>query len=47
MLTPTDSTGFTVMVTEFEVAGLPVRQGDAFDVIFTDITSPLDNVEEV
>jgi len=37
----------TVIVTEFEVAGEPVRQGLAFEVITTVTTSPLLNVVDV
>ena len=33
-------TGLTVMVTAFEVAGEPVRQGVALEVITTEITFP-------
>jgi len=40
-------TGFTTMVTPFDVAGEPVRHGVAFDVITQVITSPFANkVEE-
>jgi hypothetical protein len=33
--------GFTVMVIAFDVAGEPVRHGEAFEVITTVITLPL------
>ena len=36
--------GLTVMVTALEVAGDPVRQGVALDVITTVITSPLTGI---
>ena len=39
--TPAVKIGFTVMVIAFDVAGEPVRQGAALDVITTVITSPL------
>jgi len=40
-------TGFTTIVTPFDVAGDPVKQGVAFDVITQVITSPFANeVEE-
>ena len=39
--------GFIVIVIPSEVAGEPVRQGVAFEVISTVITSPLTNVVEV
>ena len=40
-------TGLTVMLMLFEVAGDPVKQGVAFDVITHVITSLLANVVEV
>ena len=40
-------TGFTTMVTAFDVAGEPVKHGVAFDVITHVITSLLTNVVEV
>jgi hypothetical protein len=46
MLTLAGSSGFTVMVIAFEVAGDPEMQ-EAFDVITTVITSPFDKVDEV
>ena len=41
------SDGLTVIVMPSEVAGEPVRQGVAFEVISTVITSPLARVVEV
>jgi hypothetical protein len=39
--------GLTIIVTPFEVAGEPVKQGVAFEVISQVTTSPLTNVVEV
>jgi hypothetical protein len=39
--------GLTTMVTPFDVAGDPVKQGVAFEVISQVTTSPLTNVVEV
>jgi hypothetical protein len=41
MLTLAGRFGLTVMVIAFDVAGEPVRHGEAFDVITTVITLPL------
>ena len=41
MLTPAVNIGLTVIVMPDEVTGDPVRQGVAFEVIFTVITLPL------
>jgi hypothetical protein len=47
ILTLAGKFGFTVMVIVFEVAGEPVKHGVALDVITTDTTLPLVNVEVV
>ena len=47
MLTPAVNIGLTVMVIPDEVTGDPARQGVAFEVISTVITSPLAKVVEV
>ena len=47
MVTLAVRTGLTDMVIPLEIAGEPVKQGEAFDVITTVITSPLANVVEV
>lgn len=44
MLTLTGNDGFTVIVILLDVAGEPLKQGVAFDVITQVITSPLFNV---
>ena len=44
MLTLAVKIGLTVMVTVLEVAGDPVRQGAALEVITTVITSPLTGI---
>jgi hypothetical protein len=41
MLTLAVRTGLTVIVIVFDVAGLPVRHGEAVEVITTEITFPL------
>ena len=46
MLTLAVRIGLTVMVTEFEVAGEPAKQGAALEVITTEITSPLTGMYE-
>ena len=47
MLTLAVSVGFTVIVMLLEVAGEPVKQGDAVEVISTVTISPLVNVDPV
>jgi len=44
MVTLACKTGLTVMVIAFDVAGEPVRHGEAFEVITTVITSPLTGI---
>ena len=44
MVTLAGKSGFTVIVIGFDVAGEPVRQGTALDVIITVITSPLTGI---
>ena len=44
MVTLAGKTGLTIIVTAFEVAGDPVRQGEALEVITTVITSPLTGI---
>ena len=47
MLTLAGKLGFTVIVIVFDVAGEPVKQGDAVEVISTVTISPLVNVDPV
>ena len=44
MVTLAVKMGLTIIVTAFEVAGDPVRQGAALEVITTVITSPLTGI---
>ena len=47
MLTLAVRIGLTIVVIPFDVAGEPVKHGVALDVITTDTTSSLDNVDVI
>ena len=47
ILTLAGSFGLTTIVTVFDVAGEPVRHGEAFEVITTVIASPLTKAADV
>ena len=47
IVTLAGSNGFTVVVIDPDVAGLPVKHGVALDIITTVTTSPFDNVDVV
>ena len=46
LITPTTKVGLKLMVNGLDVAGEPVRHGEAFEVITTVITSPSARAEE-